>query len=259
MNFNLTKIPERTPQPRSYGITMVTDKGLALEEARDFMSVAAPYVDMVKLAFGTPLLTLGLKEKIELYQSYQIPVYFGGLLLEAFIVRGQFEDYIRLIQEHNITYTEISDGSIDISHAEKCQYIEKLSKYGTVLSEIGSRDKDRLHITPPYRWIQLITQELNAGASYIIGEARESGTVGIYRDSGEVREGLVEEILTKIPAEKIIWETPQKDQQLYFIRLIGANVNLGNIDPHEVIALEAMRLGLRGDSFSFFLEQKEAR
>jgi phosphosulfolactate synthase len=253
MNFNLINMPERTGQPRSYGITMVTDKGLSLQEAKDFLSISAPYVDMVKLAFGTPLLSADLDKKIKLYQSYNIHVFFGGLLLEAFIVRNQFEDYLSLIQEHNITCTEMSDGSITIPHAEKCGYIEKLSKYGMVLSEIGSKDKDREHITPPYKWIQLIGEELEAGASYIIGEARESGTVGIYRDSGEVREGLIEEILTKIPAEKILWETPRKDQQLYFIKLLGCNANLGNIDAHEVIALEAMRIGLRGDSFSFFL------
>ena len=147
----------------------------------------------------------------------------------------------------------MSDGSIDISHAEKCGYIEKLAKYGTVLSEVGSKDKDREHITPPYQWIRLMQAELGAGAAYIVAEARETGTVGLYRDSGEVREGLVQEILTKVPAEKILWEAPRKDQQLYFLKLIGANANLGNINPSEVIALEAMRIGLRGDTFDLYL------
>src|ERR1700694_2818916 len=146
---------------------------------------------------------------------------------------------------------EVSDGSIQITHAEKCGYIEKLCRYGTVLSEVGSKDKDREHITPPYRWIELMKEELSAGASYIIGESRETGTEGIYRDSGEAREGLVQEILTRIPGEKIIWEAPLKDQQLYFIQTAGANVNLGNIAPHEVIALETMRIGFGGGSFSF--------
>jgi phosphosulfolactate synthase len=123
-----------------------------------------------------------------------------------------------------------------------------------VLSEVGSKDKDREHITPPYQWIKLMQTELEAGASYIVAEAREAGTVGLYRNSGEVREGLVQEILTKVPAEKIIWEAPQKDQQLYFLTLIGANANLGNIAPAEVIALEAMRVGLRGDTFHLFLK-----
>ncbi len=253
MNFNLEKIPARTQQPRAYGLTMVTDKGLSIQDTKDFLSACAPHVDIVKLAFGTAYVTPNLGEKIKVYQSYNIPVYFGGLLFEAFLVRNQYEDYLRAIKEYGINYIEVSDGSIDIPHSEKCGYIEKLSKLGTVLSEVGSKDKDRQHITPPYKWIELMKAEMSAGAEYIIAEARESGTVGLYRDSGEVREGLVQEILTQIPHEKIIWEAPLKSQQLYFLDLIGCNANLGNISSHEVIALEAMRIGLRGDSFHFYL------
>jgi len=257
MNFNLDQIPERTQKPRTSGITMVTDKGLSAGETENFLSVAAPHVDIAKLAFGTPVVTPDLDEKIKIYKNYNIPVYLGGLLFEAFIIRNQFDDYLRVVEHYGINYMEVSDGSINITHAEKCGYIEKLTKYGLVMGEIGSKDKDREHITPPYKWIQLIEEELAAGASYIIAESRESGTVGIYRDSGEVREGLVQEILTKIPAEKIIWEAPKKDQQLYFLELIGCNANLGNIDPHEVIPLEAMRVGLRADSFHFFLSKNK--
>jgi phosphosulfolactate synthase len=253
MNFNLTQIPERTARPRTHGLTMIYDKGLSVGEARNLISGAWPHVDLVKLAFGTALLSEGLHEKIKLFQDAGIPVYFGGLLLEAYIVRNQFDDYLDLLKEYNLDWIEMSDGSIDIPHAEKCGYIEKLSKYGTVLSEVGSKDKDREHITPPYQWIKLMQAELDAGATYIVAEARETGTVGLYRDSGEVREGLVQEILTRIPAEKILWEAPRKDQQLYFLKLIGANANLGNITPTEVIALEAMRLGLRGDTFDLYL------
>jgi phosphosulfolactate synthase len=257
MNFKLSQIPDRTVRPRSYGLTMINDKGLSVMEARNLVSGAGPHVDLVKLAFGTPLFTEGVHEKIRLFLDAAIPVFFGGLLFEACVIRGQFEDYIGLLKEYQITHIEVSDGSIDITHAEKCKYIEKLSKYGTVLSEIGSKDKDREHITPPYQWIRLMQAELGAGSSYIVAEARESGNVGIYRDSGEVREGLVQEILTKVPAEKILWEAPQKDQQLYFLTLIGANANLGNINPAEVVALEAMRLGLRGDTFSLYLEKQQ--
>ncbi|HTI90696.1 MAG TPA: phosphosulfolactate synthase [Puia sp.] len=255
MNFHLTQMPERTARPRTHGLTMVNDKGLSVAEARNLVSGAGPHVDLVKLAFGTPLVTTGLKEKIEIFQNADIPVYFGGLLFEAFVIRNQFNDYLDLLKQYNISYIEVSDGSIDISHEEKCGYIEKLSKYGIVLSEIGSKDKDREHITPPYQWIRLMQAELQAGSSYIVAEAREAGTVGIYRNSGEVREGLVQEILTKVPAEKILWEAPQKDQQLYFLQLIGANANLGNINPTEVIALEAMRVGLRGDTFDLYLKK----
>jgi phosphosulfolactate synthase len=254
MNFNLDKIPERTQRPRSFGITMVTDKGLGLQETKDFLSVSASHVDMVKLAFGTAYVTPNLDEKIKIYQSYNIPVFFGGLLLEAFIIRNQFDDYIEVIKKYGIDYIEVSDGSLSIPHAEKCGYIEKLAKMGTVLSEIGSKDKDREHITPPYKWIELMKAELSAGSRYLIAEARENGTVGLYRDSGEVREGLVQEILTQVSGETIIWEAPRKEQQLYFLDLIGCNANLGNIASNEVISLEAMRVGLRGDSFHFYLD-----
>jgi phosphosulfolactate synthase len=255
MNFHLTQIPERTTRPRTHGLTMVNDKGLSVAEARNLVSGAGPHVDLIKLAFGTPLVTPGLEEKIKIFQDAGIPVYFGGLLFEAFVIRNQFSDYLAMLKEYNITMIEVSDGSIDIPHVEKCGYIEKLAKIGMVLSEVGSKDKDREHITPPYQWIRLMKAELEAGASYIVAEARETGTVGLYRDSGEVREGLVQEILTKVPAEKILWEAPRKDQQLYFLTLIGANANLGNIHPAEVIALEAMRVGLRGDTFDLYLRQ----
>ncbi|MCL6524907.1 MAG: phosphosulfolactate synthase [Thermoflavifilum sp.] len=251
MNFKLTQIPERTQKPRKYGLTMVMDKGLSVHEARNFCSVAAPHVDLVKLGFGTSFVTPNLKEKIAVYKEYGIPVYFGGTLFEAFIIRNQFEDYVALLQEYGIDHIEVSDGSITIPHSEKCGYIEKLTKYGTVLSEVGS--KDETNIFPPYKWIELMRAELNAGASYVIAEARESGNVGLYRSSGEVRQGLVQEILTQIPDEKIIWEAPQKSQQLYFLELLGCNVNLGNLAPSEVIPLEAMRVGLRGDTFHLYL------
>jgi len=256
MNFNLTQIPERTEKPRGHGITMVMDKGLSVQEAKNFMSVSYPHVDIVKLGFGTSYVTPNLKEKLEVYRSYDIPVYFGGTLFEAFLVRNQFEEYINVCKEFGVGYMEVSDGSISIPHAEKCGYIEKLTKHGIVLSEVGS--KDAAHIIPPYKWIELMKAELEAGSTYVIAEAREAGNVGIYRGTGEVREGLVQEILTQIPEEKILWEAPQKAQQLYFLELIGCNVNLGNIAPNEVIPLETMRIGLRGDTFELYLNKELA-
>ena len=233
---------------------MVMDKGLSISEVHNFMEISGPHVDIVKLGFGTSFVTPNLKEKIKVYQSYNVPIYFGGTLFEAFLIRNQFDDYINVCKEYGISYMEVSDGSITIPHAEKCGYIEKLTKHGTVLSEVGS--KDAAHIIPPYKWIELMRAELNAGSSYVIAEAREAGNVGIYRGSGEVREGLVQEILTQIPGERILWEAPQKAQQLYFIELLGCNVNLGNIAPTEVIPLEAMRVGLRGDTFNLFLNNE---
>ena len=253
MNFNLTQIPDRAVKPRKHGLTMVMDKGLSFAEAENFLSISGIHTDVVKLGFGTSAVTPNLRAKIELYQSHGIPVYFGGTLFEAFVIRNQFDDYIAMCKDYKIDLIEVSDGSIEIPHTEKCGYIEKISKFAKVLSEVGS--KDAAHIIPPYKWIELMSAELNAGASYVIAEAREAGNVGIYRGSGEVREGLVQEILTKIPAEKILWEAPQKAQQLYFLELIGCNVNLGNIAPSEVIPLEAMRIGLRGDTFNLYLNK----
>lgn len=253
MNFSLSQMPERTARPRTYGLTMVMDKGLSINEVENFLDVAEPHVDIVKLGFGTSFVTPRLREKIELYQRHGMPIYFGGTLFEAFLIRNQLDDYIALIKDYGIDYIEVSDGSITIPHAEKCGYIEKLTKHAKVLSEVGSKDAE--HIIPPYKWIELMRAELEAGSDYVIAEAREAGNVGIYRGSGEVREGLVQEILTQIPGEKILWEAPQKSQQLYFLELLGCNVNLGNIAPSEVIPLEAMRVGLRGDTFSLYLNK----
>ena len=257
MNFNLTQIPHRNPKPRQSGITMVMDKGLSVEEARNFLNVAHAHVDIIKLGFGTSYVTSNLQEKLEVYRSFNIPIYFGGTLFEAFLVRNQLSDYIEVCKKYQVEYIEVSDGSVDIPHKEKCNYIEQLTKHGIVLSEVGS--KDAAHIIPPYKWIELMKAELSAGATYVIAEAREGGNVGIYRGTGEVREGLVQEILTQIPGEKIIWEAPQKEQQLYFIELLGCNVNLGNIAPTEVIPLEAMRIGLRGDTFHLFLKKEAVK
>lgn len=254
MNYDLPQMPVRTSKPRKDGLTMVMDKGLSNQEVINFLSISGPYVDIVKLGFGTSMVTPNLKEKLKIYADANIPVYLGGTLFEAFLIRNKFDEYLSMIKDFGLKHVEVSDGSVSIPHSEKCGYIEKLAKEVTVLSEVGS--KDAAHIIPPYKWIELMRAELEAGSEYVIAEAREAGNVGIYRSSGEVREGLVQEILTQIPAEKIIWEAPQKAQQLYFLELIGCNVNLGNIAPHEIIPLEAMRIGLRGDTFDLYLDKK---
>jgi phosphosulfolactate synthase len=253
MNYTLKNIPERTKKPRTYGYTMAMDKGLSIREAEDFVSMAHEYVDVMKLGWATSFVTPHLKEKIKVYHEAGIPVYFGGTLFEAFVVRGQFDDYLRVLEKYGLSYAEVSDGSIEMNHQKKCELIHEMSKHITVLSEVGSKDAEK--IMPPYKWIELMQAELEAGAWKVIGEAREGGNVGLFRSTGEVRSGLVEEILTKIPFEKIIWEAPQKEQQVWFIKLLGTNVNLGNIAPHEVIALETTRLGLRGDTFNTFLDK----
>lgn len=233
---------------------MAMDKGLSVREAEDFMSVASEYVDIVKLGWATSYVTPNLDEKLEIYRQAGIPFYFGGTLFEAFIARNQFDDYRKLLDKYQVPFAEVSDGSLEMDHDEKCEYIKELKGQVTVLSEVGSKDEEK--IIPPYKWIELMQKELDAGAWKVIGEARESGNVGLFRSSGEVRSGLVQEILTQIPFEKIIWEAPQKSQQVFFIKLMGANVNLGNIAPNDMIPLETIRLGLRGDTFSHFLDQK---
>ena len=252
MNFELKNLPERAAKPRTTGLAMVMDKGLSVREAEDLMSIAEPYIDVIKLGFGSAYVTPNLEKKLVVYREAKIPVYFGGTLLECFILRNQFEDYLRLLDKFKIDFVEVSDGSIDMAHDVKCKYINTLSKTKTVLSEVGSKDEQK--IIPPYKWIELMQTELDAGAWKVIAEAREGGNVGIYRGTGEVRSGLVEEILWKIPGENIIWEAPNKAQQVWFIKLAGANVNLGNISPAEVLPLETLRLGLRGDTLLHFYQ-----
>jgi phosphosulfolactate synthase len=251
MNYQMNNLPERVAKPRNHGITMVMDKGLSLRQVEDFIDVAGEHTDIVKLGWATSFVTPKLQEKLDIYRSAGLPVYFGGTLFEAFVVRNQFDDYCRILDKYKMEYAEVSDGSIEIEHEVKCDYIRKLTGQVTVISEVGSKDVQK--IFAPYKWIKLMNAEIEAGAWKVIAEARESGNVGIYRDSGEVRQGLVDEILTQIPEETIIWEAPQKAQQVWFIKLIGANVNLGNIAPAEVIPLETLRLGIRSDTFDFFL------
>lgn len=254
MNYTLSQVPNRTPKPRQSGITMVMDKGLSLRETEDMLDVSADHIDIVKLGWATSFVTPKLQEKLDIYKSAGIPVYLGGTLFEAFVVRGQFDDYLKVLEKYDLKYAEVSDGSITLPHEEKCEYIQKLAKYVKVLSEVGSKDAEK--IFAPYKWIEMMKAELEAGAWKVIGEAREGGNIGLYRSTGEVRQGLVDEIIHAISAENIIWEAPQKSQQVYFVKLVGANVNLGNIAPHEIIPLETIRLGLRGDTFHTFLNDE---
>ncbi len=253
MNYILQDIPERTQKPRQSGFTMAMDKGLSCREVEDFLSTSADHTDIVKLGWGTSFVTPKLKEKLKIYKDAGMPTYFGGTLFEAFVIRNQFDDYRKILDKYEMPFAEVSDGSIELDHDLKCEYIRKLSDQVTVLSEVGSKDVEK--IIPPYKWINLMQAELDAGAWKVIGEAREGGNVGLFRSTGEVRSGLVEEILTKIPFEKIIWEAPIKAQQVWFIKLLGTNVNLGNIAPNEVIPLETIRIGLRGDTFMDFLPE----
>jgi len=252
-NFNLDHIPQRTERPRTNGMTMVMDKGLSMRQAEDLLAAGSDYVDFIKLGFGTSVVSKNLKEKIKLYTDAGMKVYLGGTLLEAFIVRNRFEDYMKCISDLGLNCAEVSDGSITLDHEKKCDIIHKLSREFTVVSEVGSKEEGV--IIHPARWITMMQNELEAGAMKVIAEARESGTVGIFHKNGSAHTLLINRIVNKVKIENIIWETPQKSQQVYFIKLFGANVNLGNIGPDDVIPLETLRLGLRGDTFFTFLPE----
>lgn len=248
---NLPFLPDRTQKPRKSGLTMVMDKGISMRQAEDMMEMSADFIDYVKLGFGTSVISKNVKEKVKLYQKNNIKVYLGGTLFEAFVIRNKFDDYMKFITSLGLDSAEVSDGSINISHSEKCEFISTLAENFTVLSEVGSKEEGV--IIHPARWIKMMQAELDAGASQVIAEARESGNVGIFHKNGSAHTLLINRIVNKIKLENIIWETPQKPQQVYFLKLFGSNVNVGNIGVDDVIPLETLRLGLRGDTFFTYL------
>jgi phosphosulfolactate synthase len=251
MNYFLPEIPERPLKPRESGLTMMMDKGLSLRQIDDFLEMNSHLTDLVKLGFGTSYISPKVKEKINLYKSAGIKVYLGGTLFEAFIIRNMFDDCRKLVENLGLEMVEVSDGSIVLGHDKKCEFIRQLAKDFTVVSEVGSKEAGIL--ISPGKWIKMMNNELQAGSWKVIAEARESGNVGIYRPNGHAHTLLVNKILAKVPKESILWEAPQKSQQAWFIKLLGPNVNLGNISYDDVIPLETLRLGLRGDTFFQFL------
>ena len=247
----LTQIPERTCNPRENGLTMMMDKGLSLTQAENFLSSNHKYTDIIKLGFGTSIITPNVTDKIKLYQRNGMLVYAGGTLFEVFAIRNQLDDYKKYMNNIGLEIVEISDGSIDIHHDEKCQIIADFSKDFKVISEVGSKDSSvKIKNT---NWIKWIKNELSAGSWKVIAEARESGNIGVFNNDGEIKAELINNITKEIIHENIIWEAPKKHQQIWFINKFGANVNLGNIAPDDVISLECLRLGLRSDTFHNFL------
>ena len=251
MSHPISNLPKRTVKPRNKGITLALDKGFSVRQAEDFCESTSNYTDRVKLGWGTSVVTQNLREKLDVYSSYDIPVFFGGTLFEVYELRNELDKYLKMLQDYKIDYLEVSNGTIWLSDKRKNEIIKELSRDFTVLSEVGSKNPDE--IIPPYKWVKMIEAELEAGAWKVICEARESGTVGVFRPNGEIRSGLIEEIADQISVEHLIFEAPQKDQQTWFIRKFGSNVNLGNVYPEEVISVETMRLGLRSDTlFDFY-------
>ena len=247
MNFKINHIPKRTTGQRDIGLTMMMDKGLSLKESEHFIESSAPYTDLVKFGFGTALITRNLKEKVELYKSAGLKPYFGGTLFEMFYVREQFDEYRRFLDESGVNNVEVSDGTIKMDHEEKLECIRILAKDYQVLSEIGSKVKG-VELSNEI-WVSHMKTELESGAWKVIAEARESGTIGIYDSEGRANRELIDDIMREISVNDVLWEAPNKAQQIMFIKMLGANVNLGNIAPHEVVSLEALRCGMRGDTF----------
>ena len=239
-------LPERSVKPRDHGLTHVLDRGLAVAEVDGLVEVAGASVDIVKLGWGTALATANLEPKLARYREHGLPVVLGGTLTELAIQQGRVEELTRWLDELEIRHVEVSDGTITIDPARKCELIARLATHFTVLSEVGS--KDATHVMAPYRWVEQIQAELEAGAWKVICEARESGTAGIARLDGELREGLIDEIAHAVDPLRLIFEVPRQYQQVHLLKRFGPDVNLGNIAPGDVLALETMRLGLRSDT-----------
>jgi phosphosulfolactate synthase len=240
------ELPSRSTKPRSTGITHVLDRGLSLRQVDDLVEVCGDSVDIVKLGWGTALATANLVPKLERLRAHGIPAVLGGTLTELAIRQGRVDGLVAWLRELGLEHVEVSDGTIALDPQEKRGLIRRLAKEFTVLSEVGSKDAEE--IMAPYRWVEQIKAELDAGAWKVIAEARETGTAGIYRPDGEVRMGLIDEIAHAVDPGRMLFEAPRKDQQVFFLRRFGADVNLGNIAPDEVLSLETMSLGLRSDT-----------
>jgi len=250
-NDGFLGLPERPGKPRSDGLTHVIDKGLNLRDIEGLFDTAGQFVDIVKLGWGTSYVTNNLEKKIALYRSFETPVVCGGTLFEAVYARGRLDEFREWLVEHRFSHVEISDGTLDIPRDRKLELIADFARDFTVLSEVGSKDAETVYA--PYQWVEWIKEELEAGAWKVITEGREGGTAGIYRPTGEMRTGLVDEIVHEIAVSDLIFEAPTKGSQAWFVKQFGPNVNLGNIPPDEVIPLETLRLGLRGDTLKEIL------
>jgi phosphosulfolactate synthase len=255
-NDGFLGVPARPGKPRDVGLTHVIDKGLNLRDIEGMFDTAGQFVDIVKFGWGTSYVTNNLEKKIALYRSFETPVVCGGTLFEAVYGRGRLDEFKAWLVEHRFSHVEISDGTIDIPRERKLELIADFAKDFTVLSEVGSKDSDV--VFAPYQWVEWINEELAAGAWKVITEGREGGTAGIYRSDGDMRTGLLDEIAHGVPIEKVLFEAPTKSSQAWFVKHFGPNVNLGNIPPDEVIPLETLRLGLRGDTLREVLLGSEA-
>ncbi len=243
-------LPERPAKPRETGLTHVIDIGLAPSDADSLMKIAAQHIDLIRLGFGSAYVTGALQEKVDLYRSYGVPVALGGTLTELAWLQRRVDGLRAWLQELGVEHVEVSSGTVAIPPEEKAQLIRTLADDFTVYAEVGEKDPDA--IMAPFLWVELIEQALEAGASKVVCEGRASGDAGLYRRDGEARTGLIDEILHRSDFHRLIFEAPQRHQQVWFIQHLGPEVNLGNIRPDDVIPLETLRLGLRADTLHLF-------
>ncbi len=239
-------VPARPGKPREIGLTHVIDKGLNLRDIEGMFDTAGQFVDIVKFGWGTSYVTNNLEKKIALYRSFETPVVCGGTLFEAVYARDRIDEFKAWLTDHRFSHVEISDGTIEIPRERKLELITDFARDFIVLSEVGSKDSDVVYA--PYQWVEWIREELEAGSWKVITEAREGGTAGVFRKDGEMRTGLIDEIAHGVSVDDVLFEAPTKSSQAWFVKHFGPNVNLGNIPPDEVIPLETLRLGLRGDT-----------
>jgi phosphosulfolactate synthase len=246
-------LPERTAKPRIRGLTLVIDNGVPARYFRDAIECAVRHIDLVKFGWGTPLVSDALEAKLACLRELHIDYFFGGTLFEKYVHQRQVDAYYDYCKLHRCRFVEISNGTIALANPDKDRFITEFAREFEVVSEVGYKDTERSRHLRPAKWIEYIRADLEAGASYAVTEARESGTSGICLANGDVRCGLIEEILgCGIDHNRIIFEAPNKALQTYFIRRLGANVNLGNIALGDVIAAETLRLGLRSDTLLAF-------
>jgi phosphosulfolactate synthase len=244
-------LPTRSTKPRIGGLTNLLDKGTPPRQLDDELRVCGAYVDLAKFGWGTGLVTPCLDEKIEIYKRYGVDVCLGGTLFELCYLHGELDKYEAFADRYGLTVVEISNGTLEIDQPVKLALIERFAKRYRVVSEVGSKDAEA--IVSPARWVEAIKAELEAGAQNVILEGRESGSAGMYRGSGEIRMGLIQEILDAgIGPERLVFEAPQKHQQVWLIKAIGSDVNLGNIPLSDVLSVETLRLGLRADTLAHF-------
>jgi phosphosulfolactate synthase len=253
MTLSALKLPMRATKPRETGLTMVIDGGIPLGLFTDLIEFGAEYIDYVKFGWGTSVVTNCLREKIAVLECSDIGFYFGGTLFEKFVLQGRFEDYRRMLEQYECRHVEVSNGTIEMSNAEKSGYIRKLAPDFTVVSEVGFKDPGRSELLPPSEWIACICEDLDAGAALVTLEARESGRSGICRPDGALRYGLVEDVLgAGIPERQLLFEAPTTALQTHLITRVGPDVNLGNVPAQGVIGTETLRLGLRADTLTAF-------